>query len=139
MSSGSILGRRDVDEQVYFARKMPGTFVISFVKFCRPLRTSSLLESARARSQMSTDIITGVRQAVQDFVAPEIRQLRGDISALDTRIFAFEKVMEARFSEMNAKYDARFSELNGRFGEANARFNEMNTSSMKRIPSSTPS
>ncbi|MBB6146081.1 hypothetical protein HNQ77_004051 [Silvibacterium bohemicum] len=88
---------------------------------------------------MSTDIITGVRQAVQDFVAPEIRQLRGDISALDTRIFAFEKVMEARFSEMNAKYDARFSELNGRFGEANARFNEMNTSSMKRIPSSTPS
>jgi hypothetical protein len=41
--------------------------------------------------KMTTDIITGVRQAVQDFVAPEIRQLRGDISALDTRISALEK------------------------------------------------
>jgi hypothetical protein len=55
---------------------------------------------------MSTDIITGVRQAIQDFITPEIRQIRGDITALDARISALEKIQDARFHEVNAKLDA---------------------------------
>ncbi len=61
---------------------------------------------------MNSDVITGVRQAVQDFVAPGIQELRGEIKALDARVAALEKISEARFSEMNTKLDARFSEVN---------------------------
>lgn len=75
---------------------------------------------------MSTDIITGVHQAVQDFVAPEIRELLGNIAALDSRITALEKVMEARFGEVDARFNALESKMESRFGEVNTRFNEVN-------------
>jgi len=61
---------------------------------------------------VNADIITGVRQAVQDFVAPGLQELRGEIRALDARVAALEKISEARFSEMNTRLDARFSEIN---------------------------
>jgi hypothetical protein len=74
---------------------------------------------------MTTDVITGIRQGIQDLVAPEIRQLRGDISAIDARITSLEKVMDARFNELNSKMDARLNEFNSRmdarFGEVNAK------------------
>lgn len=54
---------------------------------------------------MDRDLISGIRQALQDVVAPEVRERRGHISALDTRIEALEKVQQARFSEVNAKFD----------------------------------
>ncbi len=80
---------------------------------------------------MSTDIVTGVRQAIQDLVAPEIRQLQGNISALDARLIALEKIQEAKFSELSAKFDSRFNELDARFkgieAKSDARFNEVNT------------
>jgi hypothetical protein len=64
-----------------------------------------------SRSNLNSDVITGVRQAVQDFVAPGIQELRGEIKALDARVAALEKISEARFSEMNTKLNARFSEI----------------------------
>ena len=80
---------------------------------------------------MSTDIVTGVRQAIQDLVAPEIRQLQGNIAALDARLNALEKIQEAKFSELDAKSEGRFNELSVRLNElgakSDARFNEVNT------------
>ncbi len=61
--------------------------------------------------KLSADIITGVRQAVQDFIAPGIEQLRGDIRALDARIIALEKTMEARFGQQDVKFDLLNSKL----------------------------
>jgi vacuolar-type H+-ATPase subunit I/STV1 len=95
----------------------------------------SLDEILKAKSKsMTTDIVTGVRQAIQDLVAPEIRQLQGNIAALDARISALEKIQDAKFNELSARFDARFSEVDGRFNqidarfsEVNARFNEVNT------------
>ena len=61
---------------------------------------------------MNVDIVTGVRQAVQHFVAPGIQEARGEIRALEARLAALEKVSEARFSEIDTRIDARFSEVN---------------------------
>ncbi len=33
-----------------------------------------------------TDTVTTIRQAIQDFVAPEIKEIKGDIKALDAKI-----------------------------------------------------
>ncbi|MGD0369419.1 MAG: hypothetical protein ABSA94_18365 [Acidobacteriaceae bacterium] len=80
---------------------------------------------------VNSDVITGVRQAVQDFVAPGIQELRGEIKALDTRITALEKISEARFSEIHSKLDARFSEVTSKFSEVSSkmdsRFSEINS------------
>lgn len=56
---------------------------------------------------MDTDLISGIRQALQDVIAPEVRELRGEMNALGARIEALEKVQQARFSEVNAKLDTR--------------------------------
>jgi len=76
---------------------------------------------------VGSDVISGVRQAVQDFVAPGIQELRGEIKALDARISALEKIGEARFSEINSKLDSRFSEIASKFSEVNSRFSEVNS------------
>ena len=80
---------------------------------------------------MSSDVITGVRQAVQDFVAPGIQEIRGEIRALDARIIALEKISEARFSELNTKIESRFSEVNSkmdaRSGEANTKIDSLSS------------
>ena len=44
-------------------------------------------------------VVEGVRQVIQDFLAPELR-------ALVTRIDALEKVMNAKFDAMETKFEA---------------------------------
>lgn len=58
---------------------------------------------------MDTDIVSGIRQALQDVVAPEVQQIKGKIEALDARLIALEKVQDAKFAEVNAKLDALLS------------------------------
>jgi hypothetical protein len=50
--------------------------------------------------------IEDVRALLQDFVAPEIKELAGTIEGLDARVVALEKVMSAEFSAVNAKLDS---------------------------------
>jgi hypothetical protein len=73
----------------------------------------------------TTDIITGVRQAVQDFVAPEIRELKGNIAALDARITSLEKVMDSRFKEVDTRFNSLESKWDARFGEINAKLDAL--------------
>jgi hypothetical protein len=63
------------------------------------------------KTSVNSDVITGVRQAVRDFVAPGTQELRGKIKAPDARVAAPEKISEAPFSEKNIRLDARFSEI----------------------------
>jgi hypothetical protein len=50
--------------------------------------------------------IEDVRGLLQDFVAPELREIGGKIEGLDARVTALEKVMSAQFSVVNAKLDS---------------------------------
>jgi hypothetical protein len=74
---------------------------------------------------MTNDIITGIRQGIQDFVAPEIRELKGSIAALDARITSLEKVMDSRFKEVDSRINALDSKWDGRFGEINAKLDAL--------------
>jgi ABC-type phosphate transport system auxiliary subunit len=83
----------------------------------------------------NSDVITGVRQAVQDFVAPGIQELRGEIKALDARISALERVNEARFSAMNTKFDSLSSEMNTKFDALSSELNTKLDSVNSRLDS----
>jgi predicted nuclease with TOPRIM domain len=58
---------------------------------------------------MAEDIVTGVRQAVQDFLAPEIKELRGELKRieqkLDIKLDAIVDTMNARFNALDEKLD----------------------------------
>jgi hypothetical protein len=75
---------------------------------------------------MTNDIITGIRQGIQDFVAPEIRELKGSIAALDARITSLEKVMDSRFKEMDSRFKEVDSRMNALDSKWDARFGEIN-------------
>jgi hypothetical protein len=55
---------------------------------------------------VDSNLIGGIRQALQDIVSPEIRSLNGRLDAFDARITALEKIIDSRFSEINTKLDA---------------------------------
>jgi hypothetical protein len=58
-----------------------------------------------------SDFVTGIRQALQDIVAPELARVAGRMDALDARMTALEKVMDARLSEMTTKMEAGFTQI----------------------------
>jgi hypothetical protein len=60
---------------------------------------------------MATDIIGGVRQVIADFVAPDLREIKGKFEALDARIDAVEKTLNARIDAVEKGLNARFDGL----------------------------
>jgi hypothetical protein len=58
-----------------------------------------------------SDFVTGIRQALQDIVAPELARVAGRMDALDARMTALEKVVDARLSEMTTKMEAGFTQI----------------------------
>jgi predicted nuclease with TOPRIM domain len=55
---------------------------------------------------MTENILETIRKGVQDFVAPEVRELRGDIRALGAKFDA----LHAEFSALHAEFDSLRSE-----------------------------
>ena len=55
---------------------------------------------------MTENIIETIRKGVQDFVAPEVRELKGDIRALGAKFDA----LHAEFSALHAEFDSLRSE-----------------------------
>jgi hypothetical protein len=53
----------------------------------------------------TADIIGGIRQAMADFVAPELRTITGKLEAVDARITALEKTMITRLDSLDLKID----------------------------------
>jgi hypothetical protein len=45
-------------------------------------------------------VIEDVRQVLQDFLAPELREIRGQFSAIDKRLDAMEEVNRVRFESI---------------------------------------
>lgn len=63
-------------------------------------------------------VVEDVRQALQDFLAPELR-------AITARIDALEKVMSARFDLVDQKFasvDVKFEAVNAKFDSVDVKF-----------------
>jgi len=69
-----------------------------------------------------------VRSAVQDFVAPELRELRARIDALEEQQKQFRADVDKRFDTVDKRFDAvdkRFDAVDGRFDKVDARFEKL--------------
>lgn len=62
------------------------------------------------------DIVKSVREAIQDLIAPELREQRGEIKALDTKISTLRSEMVAGFAAADAKMDAKFAAVDAKIG-----------------------
>ncbi len=73
---------------------------------------------------MSENIAQTVQKVIQDLVAPDVRELKTLVTALqkqiDQRFDAQEKKMDAQFKALNQKTDAQFNVLMAAFGEFKA-------------------
>jgi uncharacterized protein YecT (DUF1311 family) len=61
---------------------------------------------------MAESTVRGIKKVIQDFVAPEIRDLKGDIAQINTRIDGLEKLMDTQYKALNDKMNAQSKALN---------------------------
>jgi len=43
-----------------------------------------------------TDVVQSVRQLLQDFIAPELRELKSDVKGLESRLTSDVKLLESK-------------------------------------------
>ena len=60
---------------------------------------------------MTENIIETIRKGVQDFVAPEVRQIKADVGALGAKLDALDSKFESKFDALHAEFDALRSEV----------------------------
>lgn len=51
-------------------------------------------------------VVEDVRQVLQDFIAPELREIRGQLTALNQRMDAAEEVNRIRYENLEKRLDA---------------------------------
>jgi hypothetical protein len=56
-------------------------------------------------------VVDDVRVAIQDFLTPEMRELKARIDALEQQTNRFEERTERRFEHLESKIDSRFDRL----------------------------
>jgi hypothetical protein len=87
--------------------------------------------SAEVRHHMEKktmpDVVKSVREALQDFIAPELREQRAEIKSLGTEIKAAESKLSVRIDSMEAKMDAGFQAVDARFGIVDAKSTALKT------------
>ena len=68
---------------------------------------------------------------MQDFVAPEVRQIKADVGALGAKVDALDSKFESKIDALNAKFDARFdsvhSEFRARFDALHSEFSALHS------------
>ena len=69
------------------------------------------------------EVVEDVRQVLQDFVAPELREIRGQVTAMNQRMDAAEEVNRIRYENLVQRleliqqsfaFDKRITELEGK-------------------------
>jgi outer membrane murein-binding lipoprotein Lpp len=78
---------------------------------------------------MSDNILQTLQHLVQDVIAPDVRELKANQSALEKQINALEKHMDVRFTTADQKNDARFEAVDTRFNAVDARFDALDKKS----------
>ena len=74
------------------------------------------------------NIYQSLKQAIQNVIAPEMQQLRGDIHALHERMNSLEKSIDGRFSAVDKRFDAvdkRFESIDKRLDSVDKRLDAL--------------
>ena len=58
-------------------------------------------------------VVEDVRQALQDFLAPEMRALSARFEVIETKIAALDSKLEAKFEAVDTKLDSLRKEIQG--------------------------
>jgi hypothetical protein len=61
------------------------------------------------------DIVQGFRQALQDILTPEVRELKAEVKGLGREMNALREEMNARIGGLNDKFDGLRSEMRSGF------------------------
>ena len=65
-----------------------------------------------------------VRQAFQDIIAPQIEGLKGEITAVRTKVDSLEKRMEERFGSLEKQVEESFAAVRTEISYTNRRLDE---------------
>ena len=70
-----------------------------------------------------------VKKGIQDFLAPDIKEIKGELKAINVRLDAMEKNTDTRFNAMGKNTDTRFQaieeKLTSRFNGIDQRFDDL--------------
>jgi hypothetical protein len=65
----------------------------------------------RGNNNSMSDVVQSVRQVLQDFIAPELRELKSDLKQVDAKIDSETAQLRADFKRLEDKVDSDFSRL----------------------------
>ncbi|MGA9391149.1 MAG: hypothetical protein WBV69_11950 [Candidatus Sulfotelmatobacter sp.] len=60
------------------------------------------------------DVVQSVRQLLQDFIAPELRELKSDLKHVDSKIDSETAQIRADIKRVEGKFDSDFKRLEGK-------------------------
>jgi hypothetical protein len=73
----------------------------------------------RGNNSSMSDVVQSVRQLLQDFIAPELRELKSDVKQVDSKIDlmteSLEGKIDSRTSKLEAKIDSETSQIRADF------------------------
>jgi tetrahydromethanopterin S-methyltransferase subunit B len=72
---------------------------------------------------MSENVLHTLQQLVQDVIAPDVRELKVRIAALEKVVESLEKHMDVRFNLSDQKSDAQFRAIMAAISESRAQEN----------------
>src|SRR5271167_4670327 len=70
-------------------------------------------------------VVEDVRAALQDFLAPQLRELRVRIDALEEQQKQFRVETEKRFDKIDVRFDKLEDEMNKRFNAVDTHFEKL--------------
>ncbi len=72
-----------------------------------------------------SDVVQSVRQLLQDFIAPELRELKGDVGRLESKIDSglaqLESKMDSGLAQLESRMDSGFAQVRSLIENANLR------------------
>jgi hypothetical protein len=90
----------------------------TFPFWCCPFLVSLIFldfETVYGNNVRMSDVVQSVRQLLQDFIAPELRELKSDLKQLDAKIDQESKSLRTRmdsdFKRMEDKMDSGFAQM----------------------------
>jgi glutathione S-transferase len=64
---------------------------------------------------MEKQMLNEIKEFFQNFLAPQLDGIRGDIRALEAKVDAVDTKFEAKFDALDGKFEARFDALDSKF------------------------
>jgi hypothetical protein len=80
-----------------------------------------------------SDVVQSVRQLIQDFIAPELRELKSDVKQVDAKIDSEAAQIRADIKRLEGKMDSDFKRLEGKMDSDSKRLEGKMDSDSKRL------